>query len=880
MSPTPASYTFLFTDIEGSTRLWEEYPAEMASALAIHDRILRETICESGGEVFKTMGDAFCAVFRSPSEAASAAIAGQRRLLREVFPGELPIQVRMAVFTGSAERRDGDYFGLSLSRVARLLGIGHGGQILVSSAAQDSLAALPPGVELASLGEHRLRGLAQPEHVFQLVAPDLPNEFPRLRSVETAPANNLPHQVTSFVGRERELTEVSELLLHARLLTLTGPGGSGKSRLAVQVAAERTDPDGIWLVELAAIPTGELVIATVSSTLGVRESAAADPEVALINALRERSLLLILDNCEHLVTECARLADSLLRHCPGVRVMATSREALGIAGETVYRVPVLSLPNETDRDVDMLRRSEAVRLFEVRATAAKLGFALTPENGPVVAQVCRQLDGIPLAIELAAARVRALPVEQIAQRLDDRFRLLTGGSRTALPRQQTLRALIAWSYDLLMDEEQALLRRLSVFAGGWTLDSAVAVCAQPPLEDWQVVDVLMRLVDKSLVVFEERGSDSRYRLLESVRQFAADCLREAGEGDQFHNRHLAHFSALAEEAEPHLHTDVGLSWLARLDAENDNLRAALRYGAASGRALRLAAALRTFWSVRGRLSEGSDRYENLMGRLDRVAPDLRAKVLYSAGTLALARGEYSAAETRLAESLKCWRALGDADGIFRAASALGGAALQQGRTAEAAELLEEALGLARDAGDERQIASLSSQAGLALYQVGESARAIDRLEDAVRLARTQGQRTVLIGATHLLGEVLANSGDEERGTALLRESVSLAMELGYLSQVAQPLEEIARISALHGDGERAARLYGAAESIRARLDFPMTPERAESIDRARSALAAGLGAEAFERARAEGLRLPLEEAVALAGLAPSEPTASPEGSSR
>lgn len=474
------TWTFVFTDIQGSSKLWEANPEGMRTALAEHDAILRECLTK-GGEVFKTMGDAFCAAFLSASEAVQAGIEIQKRIGTHDWKGLGPIRVRVGIHSGEAEHRDADYFGPALNRAARLISIGHGGQVLISQGTYELVKdSVKKGqAEFRFLGEQRLRDLERAVGVYQVLAPGLEADFPPPKSLTEMP-NNLPLQVTSFIGREGEVKKVQELVGKSRMVTLTGSGGTGKTRLSLQASAELLPEfeHGAWFVELAPLSESELVAQSIAGAMKLREEPGRSVVETLLAHLKDRHLLLILDNCEHLLDACAQIADSIQRSCPRVHVVATSREPLSIPGEQVFRVPSLSTPDpKKNESADSLGQYEAVQLFVDRALLAQSNFEITKENASAVAQICHRLDGIPLAIELAAARVRAMPVETIASRLDDRFRLLTGGSRTALPRQQTLRATIDWSYGLLDEDEKTLLRRLSVFAGGWTLDAAEKVCA-------------------------------------------------------------------------------------------------------------------------------------------------------------------------------------------------------------------------------------------------------------------------------------------------------------------------------------------------------------------------------------------------------------------
>ena len=652
--------TFLFTDIEGSTRLWETYPGVMKAALARHDALLRTLIEANNGRVIKTTGDGLHAAFASAADGVGAVVATQRALLAEAWPEPVSLRVRMGLHTGEAELRDGDYFGPALNRAARLMAVGAGGQILVSQATAGLLQdRLPAGVSLADLGEHRLKDLVHPEHVFQVVAPDLPNEFPPLKSLTTLP-HNLPVQLTSFIGRDKEIAGVRRLLGGTRLLTLTGPGGAGKTRLSLQVAAEVLTEyaDGAWLVELAPLADPSYLAPALAAVFNLREMPGRSLAVVVADYLAAKTLLLVLDNCEHMIEACARLADDLLHACPHLKILASSREGLGLAGETTYRVPSLVLPDAGPATPASLATSEAVRLFVERAQAAQPYFALTAGNAAAVAAICRRLDGIPLALELAAARVKLLSADQIASRLDDRFRLLVGGSRTALPRQQTLRALIDWSYDLLPPDECRLLRQLSVFAGGWTLEAAEAMG-----EGIDVLDVLAQLVNKSLVLVDEQGDEARYRLLETIRQYAREKLLEAGESEGARNRHLAFFLHFAETSEPKLLGRDMIDILDQWELEQDNLRAAMEWALETDplAALRLAAALRMFWGRRVSMMEGLDWARTALARTQAEPPlegeaqavylEAKAKVLQAEASLCFALGDNRACRLGIEASI-------------------------------------------------------------------------------------------------------------------------------------------------------------------------------------------------------------------------------------
>jgi predicted ATPase len=524
----------------------------MQDAVRRHDGLMRTAIAAHDGYVFKTIGDAFCAAFARPEEAVAAILDAQRALASEDFSAVDGLRVRAAIHTGTTDERDGDYFGSTVNRVARLLVIGHGGQVLVSGATGHVVQGdLPPRVGLRDLGEHRLTDLARPEQVYQLLAPGLAAEFPPLRSLDVLPSN-LPVQLTTFVGRGAELEEIAALVRDHRLVTLIGSGGVGKTQTALQVATALGDPGAVWFVGLARINEPSLVPAAIASALRVQQVPNRPLLETLLEYLKNKTVLLILDNCEHVVTEAATAAHALLAACPRVRILATSREPLKVAGERTFRLPSLSSPSPEAApglDVADAAAYEAIVLFCDRARAVDHHFTLTDENAPIVGAVCGRLDGIALAIELAAARVNVLSVKALAEKLDDRFRVLTGGERAALPRQQTMRATIDWSYDLLAAPEQRLFERLSVFAGGCTLVMATAVCGGELAAEGEMLNLLSSLVDKSLVAVDLESSEPRYRLLESFRQYAREKLAARGERGFVAHQHALASLALAEQCD-------------------------------------------------------------------------------------------------------------------------------------------------------------------------------------------------------------------------------------------------------------------------------------------------------------------------------------------
>jgi predicted ATPase/class 3 adenylate cyclase len=802
--------TFLFTGVEGSTRLLERFPTAYPAALARQATLVRGAIEAYGGVIFETVGDAVYAAF--PRAADAVAAAREAQLALEAKPwGEVgAIRVRMGLHTGEVERRGDHYFGVALDCGAQLMALAQGGQVLLSGATAELVrSALPAGADLRDLGVRRLKDLAQPEHIYQLLHPDLPSEFPPLGVLDALP-NNLPLQVTSFIGREKELAEVKRLLETTRLLTLTGAGGVGKTRLALHAAAEALPrfTEGVWLAELAALADPALVPQAVATAVGIREEPGRSLLATLSEALRPKHLLLVLDNCEHLVEACARLADSLLRTCPQLQVLATSREPLGIAGEAPWRVPSLGLLDAQDGrplpPTPQVAQVEAVRLFVERAVSAQPGFALTDQNARAVAQICQRLDGIPLALELAAARVRVVPVEQLLGRLSDRFRLLTGGSRTALARHQTLRATVDWSYDLLSPDERRLFNRLSVFAGGFTLEAAEAVCSGEDVALEGVLELLTHLVDKSLVVVEGApDGTARYRLLDTLRQYGWQRLVDSRESEAIRRAHAGCYLALAEEAEPELTGAGQQAWLERLERDHDNLRVALVWAVEREEAetgLRLGGALGRFWMVRGYLSEGRQRLAAglaLAGASGRTA--VRARALDMAGWLASPQGDYPAARALLQESLAICQELGHKRGTAFALYGLGLAAWNQGDYGAARALYEESLAICQELGDKQGIAEALNGLGIVAWNQGDYPAARALAEESLAICRELGDKWGIAFALRGLGLVAWGQGDHAVARALLQESLAIYRQLGHKRGTAFALTGLGRVAADQGD---------------------------------------------------------------------------------
>lgn len=810
--------TFCFSDIEGSTRLWEESASTMSEALAKHDAILREQIESHRGEVFKTVGDGFFATFVNAHDAVEAAVSIQRTIGSSRWGTSRPIKVRMALHTGPTEVRDNDYFGNTLNRVARLLSTGYGGQVLLSRATTSLVRDyLPPQVTLRDLGLHRLKDLDQAENVAMLGHPELQAEFPPLKSLDARP-NKLPRLLSNFIGRQKEMQNAKESLRQGPLLTFLGTGGTGKTRLALEVGSELLDeyPDGVWFVQLSPLKDGTLIPQIIANALNVREEAKQSLIHTLVSWLEAKKTLLILDNCEHVLPGASEVVAHLLRACKGLSVLTTSREPLRIGGEQVYRIPSLSAGSGPMKTAAEALEFDAIRLLVDRCKLSDPRFELRESEVSAAAQICQQLDGIPFAIELAASRSRVLSLSQIADRLRDRFKLLTGGQDASIPRQQTLRATIDWSYELLNAQEKELLGRLSIFVGGWAMDAAEDICASETLESWDVLDGLMKLVDKSLVVRDTDSDEVRFSMLQSVRQYAQDTLDPLVITELRH-KHAHFFAKFAQEAEGGIQGADQAKWLARMEQEHDNLRAV--FGAARldpallNPSLEIAGAIGRFWTVRGYYSEGRSWIESLLSIGPPEANALRANAFRTAGQLAYWQGDSQAGRRFGEASLAICRELGDKDGEARSLFRLGFACLSDGDLKSARDYFEQGLALAHALGDQQGIPHLENAIGEVSALEGNWDQAKARFEAALSGFRKLEDRRSIASVLKNLANVATVAGEYRNARESLLESLELREGLGNPTGIAVTLDSYGLLASAQGEHDLAIFLLAASHAI-------------------------------------------------------------------
>jgi predicted ATPase/class 3 adenylate cyclase len=888
---TTRTVTFLFSDIEGSTRLELDLGTARYSAVRErHRELLRAAFAAHGGEERSTEGDSFFVLFDSARSAIRAAIDGQRALAAEPWPDGVAVKVRMGVHSGEALLEFGDVAGYDVNRAARIAGTAWGGQIVVSDAVRALADGAGEAFQLRGLGEHRLKDLLAPERLAQVVAPGLPEEFPPLRSLDTRP-NNLPTQLTSFVGRHDELEEALRLLRGTRLLTLTGPGGIGKTRLSLQIAAAAADdfPDGVWFVPLEPVRERELVAPTIARVIGVTDKANRPVLDGIAEALGNGRVLFVLDNFEQVI-DAAPVLPEMLARSPGLRILVSSRIALRVSGEQEFAVPGLPAPPDPTRLPELERLNlpaelrtvtaatlegfESAQLFAARARSVRPGFELTDANAPAVARITARLHGMPLAIELAAARIKLLSPEQIVNRLEGHLALLTSGSRDLPERQQTLRGAIAWSYDLLEPGTRRLLNRLAVFVGGCELELADRVCGPPSELGVDVLDGVAMLVDQSLLRVEEGADEHRYVMFDAIREYATEMLATSGECEDIEERRSRALLELAEEAAPQLAGADQRRWLDRLEREHDNLRATLMWAGsrpAPEVAVRIAFALWRFWQQRGYLNEARTRLDDIRGQGWELSSELRARLAEARGGVAYWQADQATAEACYTEALALWREIGDrreiANALYNRAYAeaawiMGG---QSGDPTASREMLQEALEIYRDLGDAGGEGNILWAIGSFSFFANEMATAEATYREALALHRTGKNRTMEAWSLHMLALTLVSQKRATEAKAAAREALAFFKEAGDVAGITLVLDDLSGVAIFDGDLPRAGRMWGAARHLQEitgadLASFNETGFGSLGYPTARQVLSP----EDLERYAAEGAAMGLDDAVAYA----------------
>ncbi|HMQ70586.1 MAG TPA: tetratricopeptide repeat protein [Ignavibacteria bacterium] len=820
--------TFLFTDIEGSTKLAQEFPDTLQASLDRHHDILSKAVETYNGFVFEIVGDAFCCAFEKADDAVNAAVEAQSGLANEKW-NDAAIKVRIGIHTGNAEWNGNTYMGyITLARTARVMSAAYGGQILISNDAY-ILLDLPikpedfsikknesgnpetPGLRgkkylsFRDLGERRLKDVNLPIRLYQITYPGLREDFPPVNTLDARP-NNLPVQLTSFIGREKEMKNLKDDLKLNRLVTLTSAGGSGKTRLALQTAADVIDDyeNGVWFTDIAAVNDPALLTATINEALCIKEESNKTTEETLADFLKEKEILLVLDNCEQIIHSCAELAERLLSFCPRLKIIATSRESLNCRGEKTYRIPPLAIPDPDKINTpEELAQYESVRLFIERALAVNPKFRVNNENASAMAEVCSRLDGIPLAIELAAARTKILTVEKIFERLDDRFRLLTGGRRTALPRQQTLRALIDWSYDLLTEKEKIFWNRLSVFTGGWTLAAAEEVCSDELADKDEILDLLSDLTEKSVIIYDE--SKDRYRMLESIKQYGIEKLSD---GHVMFMRHLNYFAELSENTEPELRSENAKFRIGIIEADHNNFLAAIDWSLENGfidKGAIIATELGYYWSITGNYSTGIRLAESILQRSDALTSSLKGKVLYWIGSFKWSQGNYELAGKYSGESLAIRKEIGDKYEIAYSLNNLGNIAYHQGEYEQAEKYYEESLAIRKETGDKKGIAvSLNNLGNIANVQ-GNYEQVKKYFEESFAIRKEIGDKTGMSTAMNKLSNLAFFTGDYEQAKKYSEEGVAMSKEIGDRKATAISLNNLGNIFDVLGNYEQAEK---------------------------------------------------------------------------
>lgn len=771
------SVTFLFTDIEGSTKLAQKNNDAYLAALDKHHEVLYEVIDSNNGFVFKIIGDSFCCAFNNSTDAVNAAIKSQIKL-KSIDWKDTEIKVRMGIHSGEAEFINKDYSGyVTLSRSQRIMSVAYGEQILITQEVFDALKENhETEFSFKDFGERKLKDIIKPEHIYQIVSDGLRTDFPPLKSLD-ARQNNLPTSVSQFVGRRKEIDEIKQLFTKIRLLSLTGAGGTGKTRLAIQLASELIDEfeNGIWIIEFSPVTDPDLIVKEISTVLNLKEDPAIDGLQALRDFLKNKSTLLIFDNCEHLLNRCAQVSETLLSYCTKLKIISTSRESFNIQGETLYRIPPLSMPENIKKEsFESLIEYESVKLFLDRAVSVNPKFTLTKENIYAVAELCKKLDGIPLAIELASKRVNVLPVEKILERLDDRFKLLNSGNSTALPRQKTLRALIDWSYDMLNPSEQILLQRLSIFMGGWTLETSEEICSDETIDQYEILDLMESLLNKSLIYFNEVGGKGRFGILESIKYYALEKLSDTINNHQKHLTYFLNFSSYSNQKKK----GTGqLEWLNAMSTELDNIRGNTHWALNNNPedAVRIVINTYDFWNHKGYLQEGFDTSMKVLNSVDITNKKLKADLLSRLAIFCYEQGKFTELENFSNEALNLYREENDEEGILNTLNTLGQKSFIELDLNNAVKLYEEALALSDSTDSKVGKATTLYNLSFPVGNLGDFQRSISLQEESLKLSRE-------IKNEHLTAQVL------------LSLSVALTRRTGDIKKAAVYSEESLLIS--------------------------------------------------------------------------------------
>jgi len=810
--------TFLFTDIEGSTKLAQEFPETLKESLKRHNDVIQEIIISNKGYVFELIGDAFCVSFDEATDAVKSAYEIQIKLKEENWI-DSPIKVRIGIHIGKAEWNESSYLGyITLARTQRIMSVAYGGQTIISNDVHEKLKdRVFKDFSFRDLGERRLKDLIHPVKIFQLISPKLRNEFPQLKTLDARP-NNLPVQLTSFIGRGEQIEQIKNILKQTHLATITGTGGSGKTRLALQVSAEIIDEfeNGVWYAELASLNDPLLLPQLIAQTLGLKEEPMRSMEETLCDYLRDRELLIILDNCEHMIDAAARLAEILLVKSPKLRIIATSREALRCSGEMTHRVLSLDTPDPRKKiSIEQLSQYDSVSLFLERASAVNSNFKITKENSLALAGICSQLDGIPLAIELAAARVKVLSVEKINERLNDRFKLLTGGKRTSLPRQQTLKALIDWSYDLLSEKEKMLWGRLSIYSDGWTLESAEEICSDDKIETDEIMEIMYNLNEKSVVIFNEEKD--RYRMLETIRQYGEEKLKETHEEEIFENKHFEYFKNFVLKTEPKMFGAEMQKNMEKISQDYGNIETALNRTLKNNdieNGMEIAASLGNYWQIQGNFFEGSSRLESLIESTKGIKTPVLGKVLNTAGIFTRILGEYEKAENLINNSLEINREYGNDNEVSNSLNSMGNLNLDKGENENAINNFEESIKIYNETGNKKGLADSINDLARVFLNKGENEKAEKLFKESLAIMRGIGYKPGISTSITNLGVVALNKGDLENAGKLFEESLEIRKETGDKLGISKLLNNLGTISKSKKEFTKSREFYEKSLSIR------------------------------------------------------------------